>query len=77
MSQIEAQRRECQRSFARRLRAVERIQQSAQQGLEECLAEIDMARQQLAQQRQYLTEWGQQLQVPPSLMTRRRPLQGL
>lgn len=64
MSQIEVQRREYQRSFTRRLRAIERIQQNTE-NLSECFAEIDIAKQQLAQQRQYLTEWGQQLQDTP------------
>lgn len=63
-AQLDAQLKERKRSFARRIEAVDRIQQAAS-GLIERLAEIEVAERQLEAVEQRLAQWTQQLLASP------------
>lgn len=62
-SQLDAQLKERKRSFARRIEAVDRINEAAS-GLMERIAEIESAEQQLSALEQRLAQWMQQLVQP-------------
>lgn len=67
-AQLDAQLKERKRSFARRLEAVDRINEAAS-GLMERIAEIESAEQQLNALEQRLAQWMQQLLQPAQVQT--------
>lgn len=67
-SQLDAQLKERKRSFARRIEAVDRINEAAS-GLMERIAEIESAEQQLTGLEQRLEQWMQLLLQPPKLLS--------
>ena len=66
-SQLDAQLKERKRSFARRIEAVDRINEAAS-GLMERIAEIESAEQQLTGLEQRLDQWVQQLLQAPQVV---------
>ena len=66
-SQLDAQLKERKRSFARRIEAVDRINEAAS-GLMERIAEIELAEQQLTGLEQRLEQWVRQLLQPPQAL---------